>query len=127
LVTPVRYDDHWLVDATLSDPLPVDVLLEERTDIVIASSAIPAPGTRQRPSHGDAEPPDLVTGWLGACDAMIHERSLQYLSHLDLVITPDIAEFSDTAFQRTQELIERGRQAAEAALPRIQSLLQREE
>jgi len=127
LVTPVRYDDHWLVDATLSDPLPVDVLLEERTDIVIASSAIPAPGTRQRPSHGDAEPPDLVTGWLGACDAMIHERSLQYLSHLDLVITPDIAEFSDTAFQRTQELIECGRQAAEAALPRIQSLLQREE
>lgn len=127
LVTPVRYDDRWFVDSVLSDPLPVDILLEERTDILIASSAIPAPGAHLRPSQGGTQPPDLVTGWLGACDAVIHERSLQFLSHLDLVITPDIAEFSDAAFERTQELVERGRQAAEAALPRIQTLLQREE
>jgi len=124
LVTPVRYDDRWLVDAALSDPLPVDILLEEPTDVVIASSAIPAPGTRQRAMGGDTGSPDLVTGWLEACEAIIHERSLQHLSHLDLVIAPDVAEFSDTAFERAQELVERGRLAAELALPRIQSLLQ---
>jgi NTE family protein len=127
LVTPVRYEDRWFVDSLLSDPLPVDILLEHRTDVLIASSAIPAPGTRPQPAQDGAQPPDLVTGWLGACDATIHERSLRLLSHLDLVITPDVAEFSDAAFERTQELVERGRQAAEAALPRIQSLLQREE
>ena len=127
LVTPVEHQGRLLVDAILENPLPADVVANEGADIVLASSTIPVPGTWKKRRHDMADGPDLVTSWLGMCDAIAHERSLDHLSSVDLIVAPDIAEFSDHAFEQAPVLVERGRQAAERMLPHIRSLLRQEE
>jgi NTE family protein len=123
LVTPVEFQDHLLVDATLSNPLPIDAVAAEGADIIIASSVIPTPHARRKNAQKETKAQDLVTSWLGICEVIAHEHSLDHLSSVDLIIAPDISEFSDTAFDHMPALIERGRQAAEQILPRIQALL----
>ena len=65
-----------------------------------------------------SDPSSVTSGDADAYVAGIVESSA------DLIIAPDVAEFPDTAFDCAPSLIERGRQAAEKALPRIQTLLQ---
>ncbi len=121
LVTPVEFQDRLLVDALLTNPLPADAVAAQGTDIVIASSVIPAPGTRQHKTRQDGEQ-DLVENWFSVCDLVAHERSLDHLSAIDLLIAPQVADLADTAFEHAQQLIDRGREAAEKALPQIKNL-----
>jgi len=123
LITPVESQDHLLADAILSNPLPVDAVTAGGADIVLASSVIPMPSARRKSAQDDEKAQDLVTSWLGVCEVVAHEHSLDHLSSVDLIIVPDVAEFPDTAFDRAPALIERGRQAAKQVLPRIQALL----
>jgi NTE family protein len=122
LVTPIEYQDRLLVDATLSNPLPADVAVAHGADVVLASSVIPVPGARQKQDRKRHER-DLVTSWFNVCDIVAHNRSLDHLGSIDLIIAPNVAEFPDTAFAQAESLIERGRQAAKEALPQIRSLL----
>ena len=91
-------------------------------DLVLASSVIPVPSTKQGSGARD-----LVSSWLSMSDAIAHERSLDHLNAIDVLITPDIAGFSAQAFDQAEQLIDCGRQAAQQVLPRIRSLLQQEE
>ncbi len=123
LVTPVEYQERLLVDAMLTDPLPADVASVEGADIIIASSVIPTPDARR----ASPEEHDLVGSWLNMCHAVAHDRSLDHLNVVDLIIVPEVAGFSDKEFAQIDELIECGRQAARHVLPRIQDLLHRED
>jgi NTE family protein len=127
LVRPVNHRGQLLVDATLSDPLPASALSGAGVDLVLASSVIPVPSSRSGRKWTDRRDPDLVTSWLSMCDTVAHQRSLDHLNAIDVLIAPDVAEVSDTAFEDAPQLIERGRQAARQALPRIRTLLGREE
>lgn len=121
LVTPVESEDRLLVDAILTNPLPANAAITQDTDIIIASSVIPTPSARQNKTLQDHEQ-DLVNSWFSVCDVVAHERSLDHLSAIDLLIAPQVADFADTAFEHAERLIERGRQAAEKALPQIKKL-----
>ena len=70
---------------------------------------------------------DGLVSWLSISDAIAHERSLDHLNAIDVLVAPDVAEFSAQAFDQAEQLIERGRRAADEVLPRIRSLLQQEE
>ena len=121
LVAPVAYQDRLLVDAILSNPLPADAAAAHGADIILASSVIPIPGARHK--AGQEQPgQDLVTSWLDVCDVVAHGRSLDHINSIDLIVAPDVAGFSDTAFEQAEPLIERGRQAARGALPHMRSL-----
>ncbi len=121
LVTPVEAQDRLLVDAILTNPLPADAVITQDTDVVIASSVIPPPSARQNKALQSYEQ-NLVSSWFGVCDVVAHERSLDHLSAIDLLIAPQVADLADTAFEHAERLIERGRQAAEKALPQIKKL-----
>jgi NTE family protein len=122
LVTPVQVQGRTLVDAILHNPLPVDVLASEKADIVLASSVIPVPTRSEEGRPSDGQRQDLVTSWLGICGGVAHEQSLARLGFVDLVLFPDVGEFAETAFEQASLLIERGRQAAREALPRLRKL-----
>jgi NTE family protein len=122
LVTPVEKDDRPLVDAILTNPLPANAAVTGGADLVLASSVIPTPSARQ-----GSEERDLVNSWLSISDAIAHERSLDHLNAIDVLITPDVVGFSAQGFDQAEQLIDRGRQAAEKVVPRIRSLLQPEE
>ncbi|MBN1934390.1 MAG: cyclic nucleotide-binding domain-containing protein [Anaerolineae bacterium] len=121
LVTPVELQDRLLVDAILTNPLPADAAATQDTDIVIASSVIPTSSMRQQKTLQDQKQ-DLVSSWFSVCDIVAHARSLDHVQVIDLLIAPQIADFADTAFEHAERLIERGRQAAEKALPQIKKL-----
>ncbi len=122
LVTPIEYQDRLLVDAILTNPLPADAVAAHGADIVLASSVIPAPTARLKKNRSSRHQ-DLVTSWIDVCDVVAHERTLDHLNLIDLIIAPDIAEFSDAEFESAERLIEKGRQAAHKALPQVETLL----
>ncbi|MBN1580462.1 MAG: cyclic nucleotide-binding domain-containing protein [Anaerolineae bacterium] len=122
LVTPIEYQDRLLIDALLTNPLPADAVAAEGADIILTSSVIPVPSARLEKGRKNRDQ-DLVTSWIGVCDVVAHERSLDHLNLIDLMVSPDIAGFSDIDFEHADLLIEKGRQAAQDALPRIQSIL----
>ncbi len=124
LVTPVEHQNRLLVDAILSNPLPANLVAAQGADLILVSSVIPTSGARQK--RTDNERPDLVTGWLDVCDMIANTHANEHLRNMDMIITPDVAEFSDTAFEQAETLIERGRQMAQQMLPHIQSLLRRQ-
>ena len=95
--------------------------------MVIASSVIPMPDSRRENARRGVEDRDLVGSWLRFSEAIAHERSLDHLGAVDVLIAPDVAEFTETAFDQAERLIERGRLAALRALPRIRSVLAQEE
>ncbi len=123
LVTPVAHEERLLVDAILTDPLPADVAVAEGADVVIASSVIPTPDARRE----NPEEQDLLGSWLGVCNTVAHDRSLDHLNVVDLIVAPEVAGFSDKEFAQVDELIECGRRATRHVLPRIQDLLHRED
>ena len=127
LVTPVDHQGRLLVDAILTNPLPADAAVAGGADIIVASSVIPSPNARQESTARSERTHDLVNSWLSISDAIAHERSLQHLNAIDILIAPDVSEFSGQAFDQAERLVECGRQAAQEALPRIRSLLQQEE
>lgn len=119
LVTPVEAEGQRLVDAYLVNPLPVNAPAAEQADIVLASSTIPLPGSREGPTQTS----DLLSGWLSISDTVAHERSLDHMGAVDVLITPDVAELGEMAFDQAERLVERGREAAQRALKRIRALL----
>jgi NTE family protein len=127
LVTPVEYKDRLLVDAILSNPLPVDAAVTGGADIIVASSVIPMRNARPENGAREGRARDLIESWLSLSDTVAHERSLDHLSVVDVLVAPDVAAFSDAVFDQAERLIERGRKAAQDALPRIRSLLEQEE
>jgi NTE family protein len=127
LITPIDHQDRLLVDAILTNPLPADAAVTGGADIILASSVIPMPGTRQGDTSQPSHSHDLVTSWLNISEAIAHERSLQHLNAIDILIAPDISGFSEQAFDQAERLIECGREAAQQVLPRIRSLMRQEE
>lgn len=121
LATPIEHQGRLLVDAILINPLPADVVAAQGADIVLTSSVIPVPSARL--ASRETRDQDLVTSWIDVCDVVAHERSLDHLHLIDLMISPDVAQFPDTSFEYAESLIEEGRRAAQDVLPRIRSLL----
>ena len=117
LVTPVEHQQRLLTDALLNNPLPADAAVNAHADIVLACSTIPmpqaAPEDRSR---------DLVTNWVGLSQALAYGRSLDHLSEIDLLIAPEVADLGPLAFEHAEQLIERGKRAAEKSLDRIRAL-----
>jgi NTE family protein len=117
LVTPVKHQKRLLTDALLSNPLPADAAVAANVDIALACSTIPLPQT----APAD-RPRDLVTNWVGLSQAIAYGRTLDHLGAIDLLIAPDVADLGPLDFEHAEQLIERGRKAAEKSLDRIRAL-----
>jgi NTE family protein len=123
LVTPVDYNDHLLVDAYMTNPLPIDAVVTAGADKVIASTVIPVRGARDDEIGSRAAPQDLVSGWLAIADIVARERVLDHIYAADILIAPNLTDVSNDDFGQAQDLIDTGRAAASEALPRIRAAL----
>ncbi len=138
--SPVRVEGRVLVDGGVSDPVPAGVVHEMGADLCIAIHVVGRPRKGAR---------SLVTRLSGAANRanpfayLARDRSLpntfdvlwnsmQTLQHelghfrsaaADLCIEPDLSEFTWTDVHRAPELIRRGAEAAEAALPELARVL----
>jgi NTE family protein len=118
--TPVEHEGRLLVDGGLINNLPVSAVREMGSEYVIAVDlSAPLVGIRKRPKS-------VIDMWLLTLATVL--RSVHREASLaDAVIEPQVGEFNPADISKAALIIEKGREAAEAALPRILSDLGMEE
>jgi NTE family protein len=113
LFTPVEWNDHLLVDGGLLNNVPVQVLRDWGADYVIAVNLLP-------PYARNARPRNLWELWmltLYTLERNAHAEAQQ----ADCTIYPDVIEFSLADLEHAEEMMERGRRAAEAKLEQLRA------
>jgi NTE family protein len=110
--TPVADGERLLVDGGTLNNVPADVVKQMGADVAIAVNVS---------SSTDPTPPSttLFGVFSETIDAMMAIGTRQALKSADFIIVPDLKGLSGTAWRRSDELIARGYQAAEAAASQL--------
>jgi NTE family protein len=104
---PVRQGDKIFVDGGLVDNLPTDVVRKMGADVVIA--------VHLQISKTSAKEIQSAFDVLGRSVALvIAETELRGMEGADLVVRADVEKYSSMAYDKTEELIKIGYEAAEA-------------
>lgn len=120
IFTPVRRDGRMLVDGGVSHNLPVSVVRDMGADYVIAVDLLPTGGATvfSRQLEATYEPRHILDVTMHALYALIRVTQRD-LTPADATITPAIGHISFTDLGQRDQLIARGRAAAETMLPTI--------
>ncbi len=114
---PVRIGDRIYVDGGLVSPVPVDAAKRLGADVVIAVDiSADASGTI---------PESTMDTLLQSVGIMYAKLASQQLSRADVVIRPRVGLIGSSDFSKRHEAILEGERAAQEALPRIRSILER--
>ena len=112
---PVAFEGRLLVDGGLMDNLPVALARSMGADVVIAVNV----GT----PLGGRDGLGSVVGVMGQMVNILTEQnvraSLKLLNEGDVLIAPDLTGLNSTDLKKSDEIIERGRQAAQAAAQKL--------
>ena len=103
---PVRRGDQIFVDGGLVDNLPTDVVRQMGADVVIA--------VHLQVSKTSAK--EIVSAFsvLGrSVELVIAETELRGMAGADLIVRADVADFSTSDYAKSDELIQKGYEAAE--------------
>ncbi|MGE5587512.1 MAG: patatin-like phospholipase family protein [Clostridia bacterium] len=123
IVAPVRVGGRLLVDGAVLDRVPARCAREMGADFVIAVSAGGNAGGA--PDRHRREPVrnvfEVITTTIELMELTILR---QRIIDADVVIAPDLTDIGPTRLDLAAEIIERGRTAARAALPRIAERLE---
>lgn len=115
--TPVYYQREIYVDGGLVNSVPVDRLLEFEPDYIIAVRL----GTLAQETELDSAPAVIQQSSV----ILRHDRVMQNLEHADIVIAPDVGEFSAASFGAAMELLDAGREAVDAVSDEIDELAEK--
>jgi NTE family protein len=141
VMTPVRVGERVLVDGGVADPVPAEVTREMGADLTVAVNVVP------RLKRGVET---VISSWyrkvnafnpltyLASAEEMpsmfdIVMNSMQTLQHelgnfkaisADVLINPDLSDFTWIEYYRADELIDRGADAARRALPAIEKVVE---
>ena len=115
---PVRHGKHTLVDGGLVHPVPTQVVRRMGADVVIGVEL-------NRPRHAQKPPRNLLHIMLYSLAVVQRPLIEQVLNHADVVIQPDLTDFSVIELERVADMIYIGREAARAAIPEIEAAIER--
>ncbi len=141
VMTPVKSGERVLVDGGVADPVPAEVVIDMGADITVAINVVP------RMKRGVET---VLSAWYRRLNAFnplnyvvdtqdmpnlfdIVMNSMQILQDqlgnfkaitADVLINPDLSDFTWIEYDRANELIERGAEAARKALPAIEKAVQ---
>lgn len=138
--SPVRHEGRALVDGGVVDPVPAQLVSEMGADICIAVNVVPRlkKGVETVISRlsrhlqrlnpfsymGDSRDlPNMLDVVMNSIQMLQHELGNFKAISADVRINPDLSEYTWIEFYRATELIERGAEAAERALPEIRRVL----
>lgn len=134
---PVRVGEHVLVDGGVADPVPAEVVNEMGADMCIAVNVVPplkrgvenavSKTVRQLNKFNpltyfgdDEEMPNMFDVIMNAMQILQYELGNFKAANAEVRINPDLSDFTWVEYYRSDELIARGREEAEAKLPLIQ-------
>jgi NTE family protein len=119
-MNPARLDGRWLLDGGLLNPVPVDVLLQKGADSVLA---VCVERGKNRISHKHGKSPGLMSVLTRTMN-IIHGRATRdFAQEADVILYPDVEQYSWDAFHRVQELATAGAEACRTRLDEIRALV----
>ena len=110
--TPVTLEERLLVDGGTLDNVPADVTRSMGADVVVAVNV-------SSTTDGFTPPTNFVEVVGRTMDAMMAVGVTNALLSADVIITPDLRGLSGTDYRKSEELVERGYQAAEAVREKL--------
>jgi NTE family protein len=135
--SPYKIGNRILVDGGVSDPVPAEVVLDMGADFCIAVNVVPPlkKGVENEVSRayrilnsfnplsylGDSRNlPNLFDLIMNSMQTLQYELGNFKAISADVRINPDLSDFTWIEYYRSEELIQRGIEAAERAMPAIQ-------
>jgi hypothetical protein len=94
-------------------------LEQQGANLILASSVMPSQKARERRSEHSPDAFELAGSLLGLYDALAQPAYLDGIDRVGLLLTPSVAEFEDTAFDRASEIIMRGEETARRHLNQL--------
>ncbi len=114
LFLPIQFEDRLLVDGFLTAPVPVEGAMLLGADVVIAVYL----------EAGSLEKPRTAADVISRSFTIIQRHAdLAWRQQADVIIEPDVQPFVWDDFTKTNEMVEVGAKAAEAALGQIRQVL----
>ena len=117
IFTPVEIGGRLLIDGGVCNNVPCSVVRRMGADVVVAVDVNAKAGAGQAPVN-------VLQVITATIQIMQRANILKELAEADLVIEPDLADLSLFDLDVAEEFIQRGREAALAAVPGLRSLLQ---
>jgi NTE family protein len=118
LLAPVEYRGELLVDGGLADNLPIDVARSMGVDILIVVDA----GFPLQPRKSLNSLPGITNQMLSILLRKDIERDLATLGPNDIVVSPQLGDFSSYDFPETMKIVSAGVAAAQAVQTRLAAL-----
>jgi NTE family protein len=112
---PVSIDGRLLVDGGVARNLPVEVARALGADVVVAVDLTAI--------EGPARPSNFVEVILRAVNIVVHDEVEAARRQADVLLAPAVGEVGFIDFDRKDEAIAAGIEAARAALPRIRAAI----
>lgn len=126
IFSPYQLNGHYLIDGGAVNPVPASILAEKGANIIIASSVIPSIEEERARGRLKSRQP-LNPNFFGVLTSMmaIMEREIvkTRMSPVDVLIRPRVELLTSMDYDKTQDFIRLGREAAERELPLLQKLL----
>ena len=133
---PVRIGDNVLVDGGVADPVPAEVVNAMGADLCVAVNVVPplklgvenAVSQFMRKANkfnplsylGDSQDlPNMFDIIMNAMQILQYELGNFKAISADVLINPELSDFTWVEYYRSDELIQRGVEAAERAMPAI--------
>lgn len=117
LMTPVDYQGHKLVDGGLVDNLPVEVAQELcKPDIIIAVNV----GSKLKPADQVVSLLSVTSQMIGILGKQNVAHSVSLLKPSDILLIPELGDFSATNFAHYTLAADIGKRSAELQLEKLQ-------
>ena len=124
IFTVVKRGGRYLVDGSLTNPVPVSLAKQMGADFIIAVNVIPDVTDR---AHGmgkeDSKEPNIIHILMQSIHIATYSFVRSSLEKADIVIEPHVAQVGPGEFHRAQECILQGELAAQSSIPEIKRKL----
>jgi NTE family protein len=128
IFTVARHQDRYVVDGGLTTPVPVEVVRQMGADFIIAVNVNPditgRMGKTYRRRVEAHKEPNIFQVMMQSIYITTYSLARNALSNADIAIEPDLARIGAGDFNKARELITRGREAAQKAIPEIKRKLE---
>ncbi|MFH0769051.1 MAG: patatin-like phospholipase family protein [Chloroflexota bacterium] len=121
-----KWQGRYLVDGTLTTPVPVRVLKEMGADFIISVNVLHHPGEKNHLHPEDVremKEPNIFNIMIQTVNILASHLVKSSLSGADIVIEPNMIGIGLTDFGKAEECIRRGEQAAQESIPEIKRRL----
>jgi len=122
IFTAVKWQDRYLVDGGLVNPVPVSTVRAMGADFIIAVNVIPPMGVRIQPTQG-SKAPGIFQSMLHSLYIATYSLVRSSLEGADIVIEPKLTRIGYGDFHRIKDCISQGALATQDSIPQIKKQL----